>query len=350
MKRWILVACLVLVSALGFVAPTGATASTLAATKLSSGKPVKVTISTPGQQVKYTFAATANKNVTFNVTNFDFSQPGGPDQVTLYFYEPQSSSEYTVCNIDGNTYCNFTAPVAGTWSLTVAPYESNVGSMTLTFASDVAAKALTSGTPVTTTIKYEAQEAHYTFAATAKKNVTFNVTHFDFSQPGGPDQITLYFYEPGSSTEYTICNIDSNTYCNFTAPVTGTWSITLIPYEGDTGSLTLTFANDVPTEALTAGTAVTTTIKYAGQEAGYTFAATAKKTAKFMITRFGFSQPGGPDQVTLYFYEPDSSSKYTVCNIDSNTTCSLQTPVGGTWFITLIPYEANVGSLTIKLA
>jgi hypothetical protein len=189
MKRWILVACLALVSALAFLAPTGATASTLAATKLSSGKPVKVTISTPGQQVKYTFAAKA------------------------------------------------------------------------------------------------------------KTNVTFNVTHFDFSQPGGPDQITLYFYEPDSSTEYTVCNIDTNTYCNFTAPVTGTWSITLIPYESDTGSLTLTFANDVPTEALTAGTAVTTTIKYSGQEAGYTFAATAKKTAKFMITRFGFSQPGGPDQV-----------------------------------------------------
>jgi hypothetical protein len=239
MKRWILVACLVLVSALGFLAPAGVRASTLATTKLASGKPVKVAISTPGQQVKYTFAAKANKNVTFNVTNFDFSQAGGPDQVTLYFYEPQSSSEYTVCNIDSNTYCNFTAPVAGTWSLTVAPYENNVGSMTLTFANDLATKALTSGTPVTTKITYEAQEAHYTFAATAKKTAKFVITRFSFSQPGGPDQVTLYFYEPGSSSEYTVCNIVSNTTCSLQTPVAGTWSITLIPYEANVGSLTI---------------------------------------------------------------------------------------------------------------
>ena len=81
----------------------------------------------------------------------------------------------------------------------------------------------------------------------------------------------------------------------------------------------------------------------------YAFAAKANKNVTFNVTNFDFSQAGGPDQVTLYFYEPHSSSEYTVCNIVSNTTCSLQTPVGGTWSITLIPYEANVGSLTIKL-
>ena len=46
---------------------------------------MKATISTPGQQVKYTFAATANKNVTFTVTHFNFTQPGGTGEVFLYF-------------------------------------------------------------------------------------------------------------------------------------------------------------------------------------------------------------------------------------------------------------------------
>lgn len=44
-----------------------AQASPLSAGRLTGGKPVKVTISNPGQQPKYTFAATAGKNVTFNV-------------------------------------------------------------------------------------------------------------------------------------------------------------------------------------------------------------------------------------------------------------------------------------------
>lgn len=46
----------------GVLTPAGAQAA-VATTKLTSGKPVKATISTPGQQVSYTFAAKANANV-----------------------------------------------------------------------------------------------------------------------------------------------------------------------------------------------------------------------------------------------------------------------------------------------
>lgn len=131
MKRWILVSCLVFISALGAVVPAAAQASTAVAGQLTSGKPVKATIATPGQQVKYTFAATANKNVTFNVTDFNFTDPSGPVQVTLYFYEPGSSSPFTQCTFVGNSYCNFTTPVSGTWKVALVPYEASVGSLTL---------------------------------------------------------------------------------------------------------------------------------------------------------------------------------------------------------------------------
>jgi hypothetical protein len=239
MKRWILVSCLVLLSALGVLVPAGAQASTAATGKLTSGKPVKVTISTPGQQVTFTFAAKASKNVTFNVTHFSFSQPGGPNQVTLSFYKPGGSSPYTSCVVASDTYCNFTTPVSGTWKITLIPYEANVGSLTLTFANDVPTKALTPGTPVTTTIKFAGQHAGYTFAAKASKNVTFNVTHFSFSQPGGPNEAFLYFYEPGGSSPYTTCILVGTTTCPLTPPVGGTWKIALVPYEANVGSLTI---------------------------------------------------------------------------------------------------------------
>ena len=131
MKRWIVGSCLALITALGFLAPAGANAMTVTATKLTSGKPVTATISTVGKQLTYTFAAKASKNVTFNVTHFDFSQAGGPDQVTFYFYEPGSSTQYTVCNVSANTTCPVTTPVGGTWSITLIPYEGNTGSLTI---------------------------------------------------------------------------------------------------------------------------------------------------------------------------------------------------------------------------
>jgi hypothetical protein len=115
----------------GVLVPAGAQASTVAAGQLTSGKPVKASISTPGRSVTYTFAATAGKNVTFNVTHFDFTQPGGPNEVFLVFHKPGSSSTYTTCDVGGNTYCNFTTPVGGTLSIALIPYEANVGSLTL---------------------------------------------------------------------------------------------------------------------------------------------------------------------------------------------------------------------------
>jgi hypothetical protein len=346
-KRWILVSCLVLIPALGVLVPAGAQASTVAGGELTSGKPVTATISTSGQQIQYTFAATAKKNVTFNVTHFDFTDGGGPVEVFLEFYEPDSSSAFTTCDVTGNTFCNFTTPVGGTWKVALIPYAATVGSLTLTFANDVATKALTSGTPVTTTLKFEGQEAGYTFAATAKKNVTFNVTHFHFTD-NGPVEAFLDFYEPGSSSAFNTCDVTGNTFCNFTTPVGGTWSIALVPYGASVGSLTLTFANDVPTQALTPGTPVTTTLKFEGQEAGYTFAATADKSVTFKVTHFDFTD-NGPVEVFLDFSEPGSSSTYATCDVVGNTTCPVKTPVGGTWSIALVPYAATVGSLTLTL-
>jgi hypothetical protein len=240
MKRWIVVFGLVLISSLGVLVPAGAQAGAVTAGRLASGNPVKATISAPGQSVTYTFAATAKKNVTFNVTHFHFTQPGGPDEVFLVFYEPGRSRAYTTCDASGTTYCNFTTPAGGIWSVALVPYEANVGSLTLTFANDVPTRALTPGTPVTTTIKFAGQQAGYTFAATAKKKVTFNVTHFHFTQPGGPDEVFLVFYEPGSSRAYTTCDVsEASTTCPLTTPAGGTWSVALVPYEANVGSLTL---------------------------------------------------------------------------------------------------------------
>jgi hypothetical protein len=350
MKRWILVSCLVLISALGVLVPAGAQASTAAAGKLTSGKPVAVTISKVGQEVKYTFAATANENVTFQVTKFKLTDDGSTGSVYLYFYEPGSSSYYVYGYFDANGYYNFTPPQSGTWSVVLDPNGASVGSLTLTFANDVATQALKSGTAVSTTIKYEGQEAGYTFAATANKNVTFQVTKFKLTDDGSTGSVYLYFYEPGSSSYYLYAYFDANGYYNFTPPQSGTWSAALIPNGASVGSLTLTFANDVPTQALTSGKPVTTTIKYEGQEAGYTFAATAKKNVTFNVTNFDFTNDGSTGSVYLYFYEPGSSSYYLYAYFDANGYYNFTPPQTGTWSVALIPNGASVGSLTLTFA
>ena len=350
MKRWILIPCLIFIWALGLLAPAGAQASTTVPTKLTSGTPVKATVSKPGQQLEYTFAATVNKNVTFNVTHFDFTDNGSGGSFYLYFYEPGSSSVYASPGFNANGYYNFTPPEGGTWKITLVPYSNSVGSMTLTFANDVPTQALASATPVNTTIKYEGQEAGYTFTATANKNVTFNVTNFDFTNNGSAGSLYLYFYEPGSSSVYASPGFNANGYYNFTPPQSGTWSIALVPYSASVGSLTLTFANDVPTQALASGHPVSTTITYSGQEAGYTFAATENKNVTFNVTHFDFTNNGSAGSFYLYFYEPGSSSVYASPGFNANGYYNFTPPQSGTWSIALVPYSASVGSLTLTFA
>jgi hypothetical protein len=127
------------------------------------------------------------------------------------------STVYLPCGFTGNSYCNFRTPESGVWSAVLQ--RASAGSLTLTFANEVPTKALTPGIPVTATIKFQAQEAGYTFAATAGKNVTFNVTHFNFTSNGEPGKVFLAFYKPGSNpdtpgnspnTEYAV---DANTTC-----------------------------------------------------------------------------------------------------------------------------------------
>jgi hypothetical protein len=349
MKRWILASCPFLISSLVVLVPVAAQATTVSGGQLYNGKPVKTTISTPGQQIKYTFSGQAHKHVTFQVTHFNFSDGNNPGSLYLKFREPGSTGVYKSCYFADNGYCDFTTPLTGTWTVKVVPYSSSVGSMTLTFARDVATMALASGTPVTSTIKFEGQHAGYTFSGTASKHVTFQVTQFNFSDGTNPGSFWLYFYKPGSTSSYTEHFFSDNGYVDFTPPLTGTWTVKLIPYDASIGSMTLTFANDVGTAALASGTPVTSTIKFEGQHAGYTFSTSANATRTFDVSQFNFTDGTNPGSFWLYFYEPGSTSSYTSCYFSDNGSCDVTTPVSGTWSIQLVPYDASIGSLTLTM-
>jgi len=215
-------------------------AATLASIPLTSGKPVKAVISRPGQRITYTFAATAHKHVTFQVTKFNFSDGSSSGSFTLYFYKPGSTSPYASHDFFDNGYYDFTPPLTGTWKVKLVPDGASVGSMTLTFANDVATNALSRGTPVSTTIKFQGQHAGYTFTATAGATRAFDVTNFNFTDGSSSGSFTLYFYKPGSTSSYTSHDFFDNGSFDVTTPLSGTWSIQLVPDGASVGSMTLT--------------------------------------------------------------------------------------------------------------
>ena len=242
MRRWGIVSCLILIVAFALSVPAAAQALTVSGEHLSSGSPVNANISAAGEEIEYTFSATASENVTFNVTNFNFTGNGSSPAFYLVFFEPGSSSQYTSCTFGGNTYCHFSPPQSGTWSILLEPVGSSVGSLTLTFASNVATQSLESGVAAPTTIKFEGQYAQYTFDATAGNSVAFDVTDFKFSGNGSSPAFYLVFFEPGSNSQYTSCTFAGNGSCDLTPPQSGAWSILLEPVGTSVGSLAIEMA------------------------------------------------------------------------------------------------------------
>ncbi len=328
---------------------TLAFAGDVARTALKSGTAVSTAIKFQGQNAGYTFSARAGHHVTFQVTKFHFTSNGSGGSMYLYFFEPASSSSYTSCFFSSNSYCDFTPPQGGTWSVRTDPNNNATGSLTLTFANDVGVKPFTGGKTIGTTIKFQGQNSGYTFAGKRGHHVTFQVTKFHLTSNGSGGSMYLYFFEPGSSSSYTSCFFSSNSYCDFTPPQGGTWSVRMDPNNNATGSLSLTFANDVAVRALKAGKAVSTAIKFQGQNAGYTFSASAHKRVTFHVSSFHFTDEGSGGSVYLYFFEPGSSSNYTSCFFSSNSSCTFATPTRGTWRVRLDPNNAAIGSLKLKL-
>jgi hypothetical protein len=242
MRRWGIVSCLILIVAFALSAPAAAQALTVSGGQLSSGSPVNTKISTVGQEIEYTFSATAGENVTFNVTNFNFTGNGSSPAFYLVFFEPGSNSQYTSCTFTGNNYCRFSPPQSGTWSILLEPVGTSVGSLTLTSANNVASITLGPRFAVGTTIKFEGQYAQYTFDATAGNSVAFDVTDFKFSGNGSSPAFYLVFFEPGSNSQYTSCTFAGNGSCDISPPQSGAWSILLEPVGTSVGSLTIEMA------------------------------------------------------------------------------------------------------------
>src|SRR5262249_27680904 len=157
-------------------------------------------------------AATAHKHVTFQVKKFNFSDGSSSGSFTLYFYKPGSSSSSGSYDFFDNGYYDFGRASSRKRKVKLVPDVASVGSMTLTFANDVATKALTSGTPVSITIKFQGQRGGYNFAGTVNHHVTFQVTQFNFSDGSSSGSFTLYFYKPGSNSSSRSYDFFDNGY------------------------------------------------------------------------------------------------------------------------------------------
>lgn len=202
----------------------------IAGTISPGGAAITTTITTPGQNARYTFAGTSGQRVSLNMTSVTLSgsvvniyKPDGSILAGYYNVTPPSAFIDTV-----------SLPVTGTYSILVDPFDTRIGAMTLTLYNVVEFSGSTTvgGSAVTVALNTPGQNGQVTFSGTSGQQVTVHVTSNTI--PG----VTVKLLKPdGSQLTSTYSPSSSFNLAQQTLPTTGTYTIVIDPSGVFTGSL-----------------------------------------------------------------------------------------------------------------
>ena len=307
------------------------------------GPPVTATAAAPGHNPRLTFSGTYGQRVSLSL-----SADTIPGTTYVYLLRPDGSQVTNVgIGQNGTAFMDAqTLPTTGTFTLLFDPQGANVGSITaqLNDVGDLGGPTITAGgPPVTVTTTTPGQNARITFTGAAGQRVSLNVT--GGTNPGS--NVTI-LNPDGSALSQTVGYGTGGTFVEpRTLPTTGTYTIYIDPWGGNTGSATFTLY-DVPADPsgtiVNNAAPVTVTTTAPGQNARLTFSGTYGQRVSLNLTNV--TNPGA--YVSLL--RPDGSQQTYVYTGTGGAFMDAQTlSATGTFTFLIDPQGTNTGGMTLQL-
>lgn len=188
------------------------------------------TISTVGQNARYTFTGTAGQWVSLGMTAVTLTS----STITLWKPDGTSMVSTSVGTAGGNLDLSTALPTTGTYTVTVNPAAQYTGNITLTLSTEVSGTVTINAAATPVTISRAGQNARYTFAGTATQQATVKITGNTLGS------VTVNLYTPsGAYQTGTTNSAASFNLSPVTLATTGTYTITLNPQTTATGGLNL---------------------------------------------------------------------------------------------------------------
>jgi YD repeat-containing protein len=313
------------------------------------GAAVTVTTTTPGQNARLSFLATAGQRVSLQFSDSTF---GGCYAVYDVIKSPDGA---TLASSGFCTATGFvdtvTLPVAGYYTLLVDPQVATTGSQTLLLNDvppDVTGPITPGGPAVTITTTTPGQNAILTFSGTVGQRVSLQLSNSTFA---GCYAAYNTIKRPDGTTLTSIGLCGATGFLDTVAlPVTGTYTILIDPQETTFGTETL-LLNDVPADVTASitpgGAAVTITTPTPGQNAVLTFNGTAGQRVSLQLSNSTFT---GCYAVYNTIKKPDGTTLTSIALCGATgflDTAAL--PVTGTYTILIDPQGTTFGSETLLL-
>jgi len=192
-----------------------------------------VTTTVAGQNGQLTFSGTVNQRRSLKVSSVSLS---GGSYCYLHLKKPDGS---TLTYIFFGAYDSFidpvTLPSTGTYTILVDPADAATASVTVTLydvPADLSGSVTVGGSSVNVAPSVPGQNASLTFSGTSSQQITVHITNNTMSC------VTVTLKQPSGAT------VTSNASCSSsfnlstqTLPATGTYTITINPWDANTGSL-----------------------------------------------------------------------------------------------------------------
>jgi large repetitive protein len=319
----------------------------------------------PGQNARYTFSGTAGQSVGIELAQLLTVPAGKP--VTIYVYRPtdviksgQSGTFFTgawkqsVISDAGGTLTLPTLPTTGTYTVIV-------DDPTFGLSANFALKANTGNALVTGAVATNAtttaagQNPRYTFDVALGSTVGIGLTNLGYTPSTETSSTAMTVYKPdGTQLLNTVC-IPAENGCNLSlinADIAGTYSIVIAPPPTVTAASFKILLSAPVTGTLTVDSANATpvTIARAGQNARYTFNATAGQTLGFGLSEL-VMVPNSVTKASFTVYLPDGSVFFSNDCIATSGGCGLNLPIPttGVYSVVISMTQAATGSFKLQV-
>ena len=306
---------------------------------LALNTPQAVTL-VSGQNTWLTFTATAGQTVAVSASSV-VTTPSGQN-VTLTVYNSSGTSVGSASGT-GNATANLINLAAGTYSVLIVPAYGSSATMQVTLAAQVGAALTFNGSTTNYSTTVPGQYAYYTFSGTAGQDLALAVTGLVLTPSSQQTDALVYVYEPsGTQLTYVAC-YTSNPGCELSLanlPVTGTYTIKIVPGTLQTMSFSLTPSQDA-TGTLVLNTPQTVTLGATGQNAWYTFTIASAQTVP--VTTSGITATPVSTSYTVTVYNSSGTSVGSTTTSSGNTLTLTSLPAG-TYNVLISPqYPATAG-------
>jgi YD repeat-containing protein len=202
------------------------------------GGPVSIANSVLAQSMILTFTASAGQRVSMITSNVNVCC----GVIHGYLLKPDGStlSNISIQSMITNFIDTQTLPVAGTYSILVAPGGSSTGSVSVTLYNvvDASGTLTIGGSPVTVTTTVPGQNASLTFSGAANQQAT---VHFTGNTIPASACVSVSLLKPDGTTLTSLSNQCGSSFnlASQTLPVTGTYTVFIDPAYTGTGSITV---------------------------------------------------------------------------------------------------------------